>query len=329
MSKLRVGMVGFAHGHAYSYLNALQTIPQVAVTGLYDEERSRIDRIVQQDGITYYDDYRELLGTDIDAVVICAENSRHAALTIEAARSGKHVLCEKPLGVNKAEMEQMIQVCREQGVQLMTAFPCRYLPPIVEAKKAIESGAIGEILAIKGMNRGTMPGGWFIDPALSGGGAIMDHTVHVMDLMNWFVNSDVTEVYGEAGTLFHDIQVEDAGLVHVKFANGVIGVIDTSWSRTKSAPVGWDVVMEITGSSGVLTVDGFGQINHVYGDDKMKAQWSYWGDSSDDLMIQDFVRALAAHEDVPINGEDGLKATVVALAAYEAAKQKKPVVITG
>lgn len=329
MIKLRVGMVGFAHGHAYSYLNALKAIPEVAVTGMFDEEKSRVDRVVQHYGLPYYGDYRELLNTDIDAVVICAENARHAILTIEAARHGKHVLCEKPLGINESEMKQMIQVCQEHNVQLMTAFPCRYLPPVAEARKAIESGAIGDILAIKGMNRGTMPGSWFIDPALSGGGAIMDHTVHVMDLMNWFVGSDVVEVYAEMGTLFHEIQVEDAGMVHVKFANGVIGVIDTSWSRTKSAPMGWDVVMEIVGSSGVIAVDGFGQINQIYSDDKRKAYWSYWGDSMDDLMVRDFVRALIHKQNVPISGEDGLKSTVVALAAYESAKQKKTVKIGG
>ncbi|WP_135555896.1 Gfo/Idh/MocA family protein [Paenibacillus cymbidii] len=323
MRKLKIGMISFAHGHAKSYVQQLSKLPEVEIIGIADDNRERVQKWTTS--ISYYDDYRELLQTDADAVIICSENVHHAKLTIEAARAGKHVLCEKPLGVAIDEMEQMIAVCKENGVQLMTAFPCRYLPAVVQAKLAVERGDIGEILSIKGTNRGSLPGGWFLDKSMSGGGAVFDHTVHVMDLMNWFIGSRVVEVYAEADTLFHDIDVDDAGMVHAKFANDVIAVLDTSWSRSKSFPFGGDVTMEITGTKGVLSVNGFAQKNEVYSDDVMKAQWSYWGDNMDEFMVRAFVQALLNDEPVPVTGEDGLRSTEVAIAAYESVRAGAPV----
>lgn len=319
--KVKIGMISFAHGHANSYFQGFIQNPDVEIVGIADEKRSRVERHIEAHNIPYFEDYRELLKTDADAVVICSENVHHAQMTIDAAMAGKHVLCEKPLGISEEEMLQMIDVCKQQGVQLMTAFPCRYIPAVIQAKQAIDRGEIGEILAIKGTNRGTMPGGWFVDPALSGGGAVLDHTVHVMDLMNWMLGVKVSEVYAEAGTLFHDIPTDDAGMVHVKFENDVIGVIDTSWSRSKSFPTWGDVTMEIIGTKGVLSVDSFAQANEVYSDDNGKAAWSYWGDNMDKYLVKDFVTAMKENKPVAITGEDGFKSTQVALAAYESIRQ--------
>jgi myo-inositol 2-dehydrogenase/D-chiro-inositol 1-dehydrogenase len=328
MKKLKVGMISFAHGHANSYLRSLMELPEVEVIGIADEVTSRVEAPVNKHGIRYYEDYRELLKTDVDAVVICSENVNHAKHAIDAAQAGKHVLCEKPLGVSVAEMERMIEVCEANGVQLMTAFPCRYLAAVAKAKKAVERGEIGEILAIKGTNRGTAPGGWFTDPSLSGGGALLDHTVHVMDLMNWFTGSKVTDVYAYCNTLFHEgLQVDDAGMIHVKFANGTIGVLDTSWSRPKSFPTWGDVTMEIVGTKGHLSIDAFAQSNMLYSDSLGKGVSMYYGDSMDHYMVKAFVLALLAGESVPITGTDGLRSTEVALAGYQSVKQGESVAI--
>lgn len=326
MNKLKVGMISFAHGHAFSYLQALLAIPEVEVVGIADEVKSRVENILSQHGLSYYDNYKDLLATDIDAVVICSENVYHAQITIDAAQANKHILCEKPLGITVKEMEQMIAVCNENKVQLMTAFPCRYLAAVIQAKESIDRGDIGEIVAIKGTNRGSLPHGWFLDPKLSGGGALLDHTVHVMDLMNWFTQSQVKEVYAYSATLFHEhIPVDDAGMIHVKFANGVFGVLDTSWSRPKSFPTWGDVTMEITGTKGVISVDSFAQSNQVYSDDTGKGVWEFWGDSMDQYLVEAFVEALINDRPVPITGTDGLRSAEVALAGYTSKKLGQPV----
>lgn len=326
MRKVKIGMISFAHGHAISFLQQLVTMDDVQVTGISDEHLPRVQTYVERYDIPYYADYKELLATEADAVVICSETAFHARITIESARAGKHVLCEKPLGVSLEEMREMIRECRENGVQLMTVFPCRYSPAVVEAKRLVDRGAIGDIVAIKGANRGSLPpASWFTDKSLSGGGAVLDHTVHVMDLIHWFLDDDVVEVYAEVGTLFHDVDIDDAGMVHVQFSKGAIAVLDPSWSRAKSFPVGGDIVVEIIGTKGVLQVDALAQKNELYSDQVMKGQWKYWGDKMDALMINDFVKSIRDGLPVPITGEDGYKAAAVAIAAYESASLERPV----
>lgn len=327
MSKIRIGMISFAHSHAYSYLRALGREPDVVLCGISDFDSQRGEAVAREQGVPYYRDYRELLAQKPDAVVICSENVHHARLTTDAANAGIHVLCEKPLGISCREMEAMIEACKKNGVQLMTAFSCRYLSSAKAAKAAVQRGEIGEIVAMKGWNRGMMPGGWFVNAELSGGGAILDHSVHVADLMNWMLESDPVEVYALSGTLFNDLEVEDAGIVHIKYANGVIAVLDPSWSRPKTFPTWGDVRLEITGSEGVICIDGFAEKNDIYSDSEEKARWDYWGTDMDQLMIREFVEAIRSGTPVPITGHDGLRSAKVAIAAYESIQTNRPVSI--
>ncbi|MDF2722207.1 MAG: oxidoreductase domain protein, partial [Paenibacillus sp.] len=315
MNKLKIGMISFAHGHAFSYLNALLKLPQVEVVGIADEVKSRVEGVVTKHNIAYYADYNELLAdSGADAVIICSENARHAEHTIASAKAKKHVICEKPLGISVEEMEQMIAAANDNGVQLLTAFPCRYLAAVVQAKAAVDRGDIGQILAIKGTNRGSMPGGWFVQPELSGGGALLDHTVHVMDLMNWFTGAQVEEVYAYAATIFHeDLQVDDTGMMHVKFDNGVFGVIDTSWSRLKAFPTWGDVTMEIVGTKGSISVDSLNQKNEFFNEKLGKGQYLSWADNMDFYMVKSFVEAIIEGKPSPISGVDGMRSAEVAL----------------
>jgi len=326
MKKLKIGMISFAHaGHPENYLKGLLKHPAVQIAGIADENEERVRKWVDEHNISYYADYRDLLQTDCDAVIICSEYRHHAQITKDAAQAGKHILCEKPLGLSMEEMRQMIDVCEQNEVQLMTAFPCRYLTSIIEVKAAIQRGDVGEVLAIKGTNRGVNPGHWFIEAEKSGGGSIMDHTVHIMDVMNWILDVPVKEVYAQASTVFYDIDVDDAGMVHVKFENDVVAVIDTSWSLTDAFPMIFDVTLEVIGSKGVISVDALAQNNEIYGGSSNKAQWSFWGDDLDRHLVEGFVEALLNDRPVPISGEDGYKATAVALAAYESIRREETV----
>jgi myo-inositol 2-dehydrogenase/D-chiro-inositol 1-dehydrogenase len=325
MNKVKVGLISFAHPHQFSYLHALSKLEEVEIVGIADEDESLVESYVQQFQIPYYKDYKALLSTDVEAVIICSENVHHARLTIEAARAKKHILCEKPLGTTREEMLEMISACKLNGVQLMTAFPNRYIPTVVHAKETIDRGEIGDIIAIKGTNKGAMPGGWFIDKKLSAGGALFDHTVHVTDIMNWILRSKAVEVFAEADTLFYDLDIEDAGMVHIKYDNGVIAALDTSWSRTKAFPYKRDLTMEIMGTKGMISIDYFTQINEIYSEKSGHAEWSYWGDNKDELLISDFIKSIREGIPVSISGEDGFNSVIVALAAYESVKQKAPV----
>lgn len=327
MNKIKVGFISFAHMHATSYLQAMLNHEDVQIAGIADENEERVRPFYEPNGIPYYSDYRELLQQPVDAVVICSENVCHGEFVCAAAEAGKHVLCEKPLGVSEAEMLRMIETCHAHQVKLMTAFPCRFLTSVRRAKQAVDKGEIGDIIAIKGTNRGTMPSGWFLDRSLSGGGAVLDHTVHVMDLMHWFTGSKVREVFAHAKTLFHDTDVDDAGMLHVRFENGVFAVLDPSWSRSRSFPTWGDVTMEIIGTKGVLSIDAFAQKNDVYCDEESKSLWSYWGDNMDDGLINSFVTSIRDNVAVEVTGEDGFYSARVALAAYQSASSGQAVTL--
>jgi predicted dehydrogenase len=318
-------MLSFAHMHSGSYVHCVKEVAEAELVGIADDDPERGQRIAAKVGTKFFPSYQALLDTDIDAVIIGSENIKHRELTEMSARAGKHVLCEKPIATTVADAQAMIDVCRRHNVKLMTAFPCRYSPSMIRVKESVDGGCIGDILAIKGTNRGRMPGGWFIELDKSGGGAVIDHTVHVADLMRWLLRSEPVEVYAEISNLMHHQTYDDIGELTITFDNGVFSSLDTSWSRPKSFPTWGDVTMEITGTNGVISMDMFAQNIIHYSDETMRVTWNHWGSNIDYGMVKDFVTSVANDLPVSITGEDGLKALEVALGAYRSRETGMPV----
>ena len=205
---IRIGMISFAHMHANSYAACLQQIPnRVEIAGMFDEDRDRGRAAAETFQAPFFESCDRLLVEEIDGVIICAENAKHEAYTIQAAEAGKHVLCEKPLATTIKSAQAMIDACRENNSQLMTAFPCRYSSPLIRACQLVRERKLGKILAMKGTNHGTMPGGWFIDKELAGGGAVMDHTVHVVDLWRWMLKKKRSPYTPKRGSCFIRISI--------------------------------------------------------------------------------------------------------------------------
>src|SRR5215217_3581961 len=181
---MRFGLLSYAHVHAPEYTAAIANLPESDLVAIYDDNPTRLTEATVRFGVPGYATPGELLARDdIDAVLIMAENVRHRALVEAAAAAGKHVLCEKPLATSHNDGVAMIDACDAAGVKLGIVFPMRYSRAAIALRDLVRSGAIGEPLAIKATNPGRVPPGWFTDPELSGGGAIMDHVVHVADLL--------------------------------------------------------------------------------------------------------------------------------------------------
>jgi UDP-N-acetylglucosamine 3-dehydrogenase len=322
---VRIGMMSFAHMHAASYAHSIVSRPDTVLVGIADHDPTRAEKMAQNFGTQAFPSYETLLDADIDAVVICSENVRHRALTELAASAGKHVLCEKPLATSVEDGEAMIAACRNAGVQLMTAFPCRFSPVFQRLKAVVDSGEAGEILAIRGTNRGRNPGGWFVNKAESGGGATMDHTVHVTDLCRWLLRDEVREVYAEISHEIGHEAFDDVGFLTLTFERGAFATLDASWSRPKSFPTWGDVTMEVITDKGTLSMDMFSQNLVLYSDAANNVSWRHWGDSIDDGLVGAFAHAVATQTPVPITGEDGLRAAEVAFAAYRSAELNAPV----
>ncbi len=324
---IRLGIISFAHMHAYSYADCITQLEGVELAGVFDEDENRANEAAKQFHTQAFTDCGALLQQDIQGVVICTENIHHKKYTLMAADAQKHILCEKPIATNIADANEMIDHCKQQGVQLMIAFPCRYSTVINRVHFIVSKGKLGNIFGMAGTNRGTMPGGWFIQTELSGGGAVLDHTVHVVDVWRWMLGKEVVSVYAEAAQNFYsDIHVEDTGLLSLEFEGGTFATLDTSWSRPNASFPTWgDVTMEITGDQGSISVDAFKQHVAIYNNKTVKAEWASWTDNIDLGLIRSFTKMIREGKEAPVTGYDGLKAMEVALGAYRSIETGEPV----
>ncbi|NLJ79518.1 MAG: Gfo/Idh/MocA family oxidoreductase [Firmicutes bacterium] len=324
---VRIGFLSIAHLHASSYGRALKKLPQAELVGIYDPDQKR-GRAGAKTMQTKYFSQAEALLEKVDGVIVCSENSRHRDFTELAAAHGKDVLCEKPIATTLEDAQAMITACQEGGVRLQIAFPVRFNTPVRRLKEIVDAGAIGDILAIRGTNRGRMPGGWFVDPQLSGGGAVLDHTVHVVDLLRWFLNREFTSAYAEIDSLLYNLGIDDCGLLSLEMEGGIFVTQDPSWSRPATFPTWGDVTLKMVGSAGQLYLDAFAQNFLVYNDQENKVMEQSFAEDMDLGLIQDFVEMVASGRQASISGYDGLQALKVALAAYESARVKRPVAIS-
>ncbi|MGB9692617.1 MAG: Gfo/Idh/MocA family protein [Candidatus Sumerlaeaceae bacterium] len=332
MKTLRIAILSFAHMHAYSYADVLSRTPNVELVAVADPDDTRREQLRRRypNVKSWYDDHRKLLdSTPCDAVIIASENANHAALTLDALAARMHVLCEKPLATTLADARRMIEAAQRANRIFMTAFPVRFSPAIVRAKQAIDNGELGRILGAATSNHGSMPGGWFVIPELAGGGAVIDHTVHVVDLLRWLFSAEVEEVYAEyANRLYPEIPCEDVGLLLFTLDNGAIVTLDTSWSRCKTYPIWGDVKLEIRGEQGRLSLDCFPLQVARFDDKHGRAQAFSLSDNLDALMLEEFLSAVRDNRQPAVTGEDGLRALEVALAAYRSQREMRPVRIT-
>lgn len=323
---VRIGIISFAHMHAYSYANAVNQLPNAELVGIYDDDRDRAEQAASSFGAKAFATAEELL-ENIDAVIICSENSLHRKWVELAAEYGKDILCEKPIATTVEDAQAMIKACEEARVRLQIAFPVRFCTPIRRVKAMLEEGAIGDLLAIRGTNHGQMPGGWFIDKELAGGGAVMDHTVHVVDVVRWFTGKEVVSVYAEVDNTIYNMDIDDCGMLSMELEGGIIFTQDPSWSRPRSFHTWGDVTLELVGTKGSISVDAFAQSLQIYDDEAGKLTSQPYTEDMDLELIKDFVEMVETGREPSITGFDGLQAMAVALAAYESAERGEPVTL--
>jgi UDP-N-acetylglucosamine 3-dehydrogenase len=328
---VRVGLVSFAHVHSPAYAGVLRDLATADFVGITDEDTSRGAGAAEQYGVRFFDSAASLFEV-VEAVVICSENKHHARDVIPALQGGVHVLCEKPISTTIEDARAMIQASETSGSELRTAFPVRYLPAIARARELVREGALGRVLALNGTNHGQNPGGWFLDPELAGGGAVMDHTVHLADVLRWMLDVEVKRVYAEVDSFFGTEGTDDAAILTLEleggsFADGAFATIDPSWSRGEGYPTWGDVTLRIAGTSGVLDVDPFAQPLKTFDHETRTPSWSYTGEDMNALMLADFLRGVADGVPAGASGLDGLRTLEVVLAAYRSGEDHKPKVV--
>ncbi|MCK4258206.1 MAG: Gfo/Idh/MocA family oxidoreductase [Halanaerobiales bacterium] len=314
---MRIGIVSFAHSHAFSYLDKLLKNPKVKWVGFYDDNEDRAKKTAEDYNIDRFSSIDELMEQGVDGVIIASENAKHKEHVCQIAPYKVSIICEKPLATNVEDGKEMVRVCKEYGSDLGVCYPVRYLSSIREMKNKIEKGVIGEIQHITASNHGSYPGRWFSEPELSGGGAIMDHTVHVSDIVYWMTGARPTKVVAMANTMREGLKVEDLGILNVEWDKGFDMTLDSSWSRNSHFPTWGDVKFKIYGSKGHIEVDSMNQVIEIFSDNKDKALWDYWGDNMDKGLIDDFIDSIDKGQPFAIPAEDGLVSLQVVEMAYD------------
>jgi predicted dehydrogenase len=329
---MKIGVLSFAHLHAESYARNLQIMPGIDFMGIADDDAARGQHFARQYATDFYPSYEALLAERPDGVIVCCENARHRHLVELAAQAGVHVMCEKPLATTLADGQAILAACQQAGVILMTAFPMRFSAPVLEIKNLLDAGELGRILACSATNQGQNPKryrAWFVDKTLAGGGSVFDHTVHLADILRWYLGSEVVEVYAQTNRIIHrdELEVETGGLLLLTFADGTFASIDCSWSRPMNYPTWGGLTFELMCERGVVAVDAFSQNMVSYSNNSQPASWIAWGSDADQAMIGEFLSAIAESRAPQVTGHDGYKAMEVALAAYRSAALGHPVTL--
>ena len=331
MARLRVGILSFAHVHADGYTLILRDHPNVEFVGFSDPDLERGQHAANAYGVKHFPSHEALLEQHLDAVIACSENATRRELVELAAAHGTHVLCEKPLEANLEDALAMREACSKAGVNFMTAFPMRFDPSVKRLRERIQNGDLGRVHALNGINHSEIPRlhrAWFAQKALAGGGAVMDHTVHLVDLYRWFFDAEVLEVYAEVGNPFYpDVDVDTAGLATLTLENGVFAGVDCSWSRPELIYPRWGhLKLEVFGERGAIEVDAFAQHANVYSKRNPRATtWANWGSDPNLAMMDEFLASIRESRAPAITWQDGFEALRVALACYESARLGQPV----
>lgn len=252
---LRVGIIGCG-AIAQKHFDSFCEIPEAQVTALVSRNAQRARELAGGREIPVYPSCEALFAQDaVDAVSICTPSGLHGEAAIAAANAKKHVIVEKPPEVTLQKIDAMINACRQNGVQLHCIFNSRYRPGNAFLKGAVEAGRFGRLLSAGAQVRwyrtpqyyrdGDWRGTW----ALDGGGALMNQSIHFIDLLLWLAG-EVSQVFGFAGTLLHNIETEDTAVAALRFANGALG---TFVGTTSSYP-GYPAEIHLTGERGSASI---------------------------------------------------------------------------
>lgn len=253
MSPVRVAMLGTGfiaefHLQVYSRLSGVEV---VSVLGR-DPERTKT--FAAKSGIGFaaatFEDLTS--GPDFEVVDLCLPNHLHRDFCIQAARAGKHIICEKPLARNAAEAREMLDEAEKAGVIHCYGENWLFSPDMLEIRDTIQRGIIGKPLWLRGREGHSGPHTpWFYDRELAGGGALLDMGCHVIGAFNWLLGESAQEVFCHTETLHHHTDCEDNAIAVIRYPGGAVGQVEASWTVRG----GMAVTIEIWGDEGMLSYD--------------------------------------------------------------------------
>jgi predicted dehydrogenase len=360
---VRIGIIG-SGGIASAHVGCYKQIPEAQVVAVCDVVPGRAKAFIERHGLdaVAYEDHRHLLEADVDAVSVCTFNAAHHRPTVDALRSGRHVLLEKPMAVTLREAVEMVEAAEQHGVILSVGFQSRYDPDVQTCKRIVDSGVLGRIYYAEtggGRSRG-IPGGTFIRKETAGGGAVLDIGCYSVDTAMYLlgnprpltVSAMTANPFGRSpayaaaqgagwggGWDPASFDVEDFGVALVRLEGGITFVFKISWAvHTDSLGKS-----QFLGDLGGLQVDAPGGLGDagvraiaVFRDEggrlaRTEVPVAGRRRGSDPFLrkVQEFVRAVREGGPAPIPGREVLRGMAILDGIYRSAELGREVEVAG
>lgn len=341
MKKYRVGIIGC--GNIFPmHAQPIVERRDVELVAVCDNKKIRAQEKAIQLGCKAYTDYHDMFKKEaLDVIHICLPHHLHAPVAIEAAKHGIHILTEKPMSIDYADAVEMVETARKNDVILGVIFQNRYNPGSQLIKNMLENGELGAIKSGKlsvtwdrsdaYYQNSDWKGTW----EMEGGGVIIDQAIHTMDLMRWFVNSELRYVDASISNRAHEmIEVEDAAEGVIAYQNGVITAFHAINYYSYDAPVEIELHCELgiakmlADKATVKLIDGRefiadnNPLETFRYDSGVKG---YWG-VSHVKQINNFYDTLFGNDQLDISGEEALKTQEMIAAVYESGRKKERII---
>lgn len=323
------GSIGSRHAEQLNKINDAELIAVV------DENPIKSSELAELYSVDWYTDFQRVLNrSDIDVINICTPSGLHSKIAIEAARAKKHVVIEKPIDITLDNADDIIRICRQSGVKLSVISQHRFNDSVQLLKDRIDKGKFGKLFLCEAAvnwyrtEEYYKNSGWRGTWKLDGGGAFMNQSIHVIDLMQYFMGP-VESVKAEIGTFNQkDIEVEDTAMAIIKFKSGGLGTI----VGTTAAYPGFPVKIGVFGSGGTAIMESY-KFTHVHQKDYDNNQLNL-AENYQQLIdrkinkvihphkeqLEDMIKAIKNDREPLVNGEEGRKALEVILGIYDSAR---------
>jgi predicted dehydrogenase len=335
-----IGAGAIARVHAA----AIAAIPHATLVAVYDKYEAAcraFSEAIGSGAVDWTTDLDALLARcDVDVVHVCTPSGTHAELAVRAAQAGKHLAVEKPLDITVVRSKQIIAAARENGIKLAGIFPSRFRHGFLAAHEAIAQGRLGCVTMadayVKWYRSQDYYRGWHGTWALDGGGALINQSIHTIDLLQWLAGP-VQTVYGHIATLGHEMEAEDTASAVLTFQSGALGVIQGATSCWPGDPAR----CEICGTQGTITLEDGRVAAWKLADGTPEEEAALTalepqdGRSFNDPMalsyvphqrqFEDLLDAIEQDREPRVNGEAALKAVEIIRAIYLSAQRGESV----
>jgi myo-inositol 2-dehydrogenase/D-chiro-inositol 1-dehydrogenase len=318
------GRIGSMHARMLA-----RQVPGASLAGVFDVVPGSTDALAVELGCPVATSVDDALALDADAVAICTSTNTHIDVMVAAADAGKAIFCEKPLSLDLDEVDRGLAAVEAAGVPLQVGFNRRFDPSHKAVADAVASGAVGDVHLCAITSRDPAPPP--IEYIEVSGGIFCDMTIHDFDMARYVTGSDVVEVYAK-GAVRVDPAIGEAGdvdtaVVVLTHANGAITTIDNS----RRAVYGYDQRVEAFGSAGMVQSD-----NHHESISRLATEQGFEQPPLENFFLERYARSYldqwAAFVDMvahgapsPVDGADGRAPLVIGLAAWQSARENRPI----